>query len=142
MLKVVIRKSDKKVMPEGAPWRQDSPNHRPGIMEAAIAKNCGGTAEDYEGFLIPDKDKVQYTGAKRLRWDAHGKRVIPVPYTPVEEEDMRLEEENERVEAEMIQLQVDLDAAEKLGLDRRDDKMKLDKLKAQHEAIKDKKKDK
>lgn len=138
MLKVVVRKSDNHVME----WRHDSPDHRPGVMEAKIAEVFGGTAQGYHGVLIPDEDKARFMNAKRLRWGGPSIGVEAVDYTPVEQEDMALEQENEWVESEMIRLQKDLVAAKELGLDRHGDEMKLDRLKAQHEAIKDKKKDK
>jgi len=142
MLKVVVRKSDHAVMPEDAPWRQDSPCHRPGVMEAAIAKRCGGTPASYEGFIIPDSDKERFMAAKRLRWDSYNKKVKAIPFSIQEEEERRLDQENTIVEHEMIRLQVDITTADKLDIAVPDKKTKLNKLKAQHDAIKDKKKDK
>ena len=80
MLKIVRRISDGKIMP----WRQDSPAHRPGIMEVAIAQTFGGSPTDYEGVMIPAKDKESYMTAKTLKWDKNKKRVKAIPYSGTE----------------------------------------------------------
>ena len=139
MLKIVVRKADNEPMPEGNPWRQDSPAHRPGGMEAAIAKRCGGSASDYEGYLVADKDKARFMAAKRIRWNPHEKSVEAVPYDPEEQEERRLERLQEDVEREMIRLQMEITAADTLEIPVPDKKMALDRLKAQREEIKDKK---
>lgn len=136
-LKIVVRKSDKRPMPEGAPWRQDSPNHRPGIMEEAIAKKCGGSAGDYEGIMIPDKDKTSYMTAKTLKWDKSKKRLKAIPFSGKEKKATRRKQERSTVEHNLVMTQMYVDTAEALGIDVIDKKSERDKLKAQYKELKD-----
>ena len=137
MLKIVIRKSDKKPMPEDAPWRDDSPNHRPGIMEAAIARKCGGSASDYEGILIPDKSKMLYMTAKTLKWDNSKKRLKAIPFSGKEKKAKQRKQERSTVEHELIMAQMYIDTAEDLGIDVADKKAEHAALRTRHEELKD-----
>lgn len=132
MLKIVRRKSDDKIMP----WRQDSPHHRPGIMEAAIARRFGGVADDYEGIMVPDESRELYMTAKTLGWDKNKKRVKAIPHSGKEKKAKRKAQEMANVEYGMIHAQMYIDAADKLGLDASDKKAELELLKAQHEELK------
>lgn len=132
MLKIVMRLSDNEIMP----WRHDSPNHRPGIMESAIARTFGGVSSDYQGFLIPDKDKDSYMTAKTLKWDKNKKRVKAIPYSGKEKKAKREAREMAGIEHGMIHAQMYIDAADKVGVDVSDKKTELEELKARHKELK------
>ena len=131
MLKIVRRISDGEIMP----WRQDSPNHRPGIMETAIAQMFGGSPTDYEGVMIPGKDKPLYMTAKTLKWDKNKKRVKAIPYSGKEKKAKKTAQEVANIEYELIQAQMYVDAAAKVGVDVSAKKSERDALKVKHEAL-------
>lgn len=131
MLVLAIRKSDGVVMP----LRQDSPKHRPGSVAKNTARQFQGLPEDYLEWTVPDKEKESYLSAKELRWDRHAERVKAIPFSGAEREERERINRKAAVEAEMIRMQMEIDAAEKLGLDATDRRAKISRLKAQHEEI-------
>ncbi len=131
MLKIVRRVSDGEIMP----WRQDSPNHRPGIMEAAVANTFGGSPTDYEGVMIPDTNKESYMTAKTLRWDKNKKRVKAIPYSAKEKRAKQKAQDVANIEHDLVQAQMYIDAAAKVGVDVSAKKSERDALKAKHEAL-------
>lgn len=131
MLVLAIRKSDGVVMP----LRQDSPKHRPGGVAENTARQFQGLPEDYLEWTVPDKEKESYLSAKELRWDRHAGRVKAIPFSGAERDEHERINRKATVENEMIRMQMEIDAAEKLGLDVTDRRAKLSMLKAQHEEI-------
>ena len=132
---LAIRKSDNSVVscPQSGP-------HAPiGKRIAQAVEQHGGSPEDYFEYLVEgDADAYAVMKAKELKWDKHGDRLRVTPYSGVEQKQRARERLKADVEAEMIQEQVELDAAEKLGLDTVERKARVDRLKAQHEEIKEK----
>jgi hypothetical protein len=136
MLVLAIRKSDGAVMP----LRQDSPHHKPGSVARNTARQFEGLPEDYREWTAPGKEKERYLCAKELRWDEHAGRVEAVPYSGEEREERERGNRKAAVENEMIQTQMTIDAAQKLGLDATERRAKLSRLKAQHDEIKSREK--
>jgi hypothetical protein len=132
---LAIRKSDGKVM-----TRPQSGSYAPvGKRLAQAVKQHGGSPDDYFEYLVEgDADALAVMKAKELKWDRHNDRLRVVPYSGPEQNQMERERRRANIEAEMVREQSGLDAAEKLGLDTTERRAKLDRLKAQHEEIKEK----
>ena len=131
MLVLAIRKSDNTVMP----LRQDSAKHKPGSVAKNTARQFQGLPEDYLEWTVPEKEKELYLSAKELRWNRHVGRVEAVPFSGVERETRDRSNRRSAVEGEMIRVQMEIDAAGKLGLDTKDRRARIARLKAQHEQI-------
>jgi hypothetical protein len=119
---------------------QDSP---PGGCVAgertmAAISVLGGSEEDYVEYVVPEEDTAACMSAKEIKWNQFGKHIQIVPFSGKERKQKEREQRKEAVEAEMLREQIELDAAEKLGLDTTERKANVDRLKAQHKEIKEK----
>lgn len=136
MLKALIRKSDNVVL-----WRQDSPNHRPGTMAQAAARQYDGSPDDYMEIIVDNSEKERVFAAKELKWDTYKQQLKIKDYLPAEIEERERATRKKAVEHDMVTTQMEIDACMKLELDTTERQIRLSKLKAQHQEIKLKEKE-
>ena len=117
---------------------QDTPNgaYVEGSRARMAAKATDTTLGDWLEYVVPDNDKAAAFAAKELKWDKHRERLRIIPYSGTEQKQRRRQRTLESVETDMIDARMKLDAAEALGLDTLARAAHLNKLKAQHEGLK------
>ena len=117
---------------------QDTPDsaYREGTRAYRAAIALGGNADDYMEYSFASKDRGTIFNAKYLIWDSVKGIVKAVPYSNTELTERRRVKDKDAVEREMIEVQAQLDAANKLGIDVATRVERLDNLKMKHEKVK------
>ncbi len=119
---------------------QDTPEdaYRDGTRARRAAAALGGIADDYFEYPFASKNRGIIFNAKHLIWDDHKKVIKTVSYSETEQKENKRKKDKGIIGHEMIRAQMELDAAEKLGMDITELLPNLDKLKEKYEKVKDK----
>lgn len=107
-----------------------------GSRTRVAAKMTDTAPTEWLEYHVPDKNKAAVFAAKEVWWNKGQQQLTIILYSDAEKQQHAREQLIEGVETEMIDARTKLDAAEALGLDTLARAAHLNKLKAQHEGLK------